>query len=86
MAERRRAAAWQARANQAGGRTTRALDQEIAALLAEDPDPAGPAGPDPAPGGPAPGGPADRAPSGPADPDPAGPVGSAGPEDPDPAR
>ena len=32
----RRAAAWQARANQAYGRTTLALDDEIEALLAED--------------------------------------------------
>ncbi len=31
----RRAAAWQARANQAYGRTTLALDDEIEALLAE---------------------------------------------------
>ncbi|MEV1291998.1 hypothetical protein [Pseudonocardia sp. NPDC049635] len=47
MTERRRAAVWQARANRAGGRTTRALDDEIAALLDEGPDPgSGPAAPD----------------------------------------
>ncbi|MEJ8278098.1 1,2-phenylacetyl-CoA epoxidase subunit PaaE [Pseudonocardia spirodelae] len=36
MSERRRAAAWRARANQASGRTMLALDDEIEALLAED--------------------------------------------------
>jgi len=46
VTERRRAAAWQARANRAGGRTTRALDDEIAALLDEGPDPgSGPGAP-----------------------------------------
>lgn len=42
--ERRRAAAWQARANQAHGRTALSLDAEIEALLAGDaaPDPDAP--------------------------------------------